>query len=213
MDSACRFPLPGSSAVLYGHSQQSAAAAASVEDLSRATIHDLGLQSDLPQLQPTSHVPLHFSLHLPDALAWLVVGVALAVLLYCLKDVRWRRAADAGEPTPPPVGSAAAAADHLANAEDEARAGRFARAMHEVLLEGVRLVRARTGGRVADSLTSREILRQAPLPEPGRTALQAIVAGVEWTHFGARPATLADYRACRESLDALRSALRGAAAA
>lgn len=204
-----RFPAPV--AVPLGHWPRSAAAApaGSVEDLAAATIRDLGLQVDLPRWLPLPH----FALRLPDAIAWLAAGVALAVLLYCLKDWRWRRATDAAEPGAPPAETIAPPTDHLASAEAYARAGLFALAMHEVLLEALRAVRAAAGDRMPDSLTSREILRHVPLPEPGRASLRAIVAGVEWTHFGARFATLADYHACRQSLDALHSALRGTAGA
>lgn len=99
------------------------------------------------------------------------------------------------------------AADHFA------RQGLFVEAMHELLLEGFREIRERGGKRLADSQTSREILRATSLPEQAQAALRAIILKVEWTYFGEHAATAADYHACRDSFTTLHEALRQTATA
>jgi hypothetical protein len=133
--------------------------------------------------------------------------VGVVILLYCLTKLRWRGRADVDAGTGPHPADVADETTHLARAERFAQQGSFVEAMHELLLEGFREIRERANERLADSLTSREILRTTVLPEPGRAALRAIVTRVEWTYFGEHAATLADYRACRDSFDILQSAL------
>jgi hypothetical protein len=186
-----------------GWPRWAAAAAPSAQDLAGEAIRRLGLQVELPR----SPSPPEWSLDLPDVALWAVVAVALAVLAYYLKDIGWRRQADAIELAEQHAEAAARQSGHMARAERFAQQGAFVDAMHELLLEGLRQIRERAGEQLADSLTSREILRTTLLPEQGRAALRAIILRVEWTYFGEHAATLADYRACRESFDALHAAL------
>lgn len=181
--------------------------APSIDDMTAATIRDLDLQAALPTPEPLSH----FSLQLPDVVLWLVVAGAVAVLLYCLKDLRWRSQMGAIERAAAQEEAAGDLANHLGRAEQFAQQGLFVQAMHELLLEGFRLIRARAEERVADSLTSREILRRTPLPEQGLASLRDIIMRVEWTYFGAHAATRADYQACRENFDTLQAVLHPAA--
>jgi hypothetical protein len=179
--------------------------APSVEDLAAATIHDLGLQADLPQ--PAQPLP-DFSLPLPDILLWAAIAVLIALLLYALRDSYWpRRGGVVGELETDAALGVASDTRHLARADSFAAQGAFVEAMHELLLEAVRQIAARAAAGVADSLTSREILRSAPLPAAAQAALRAIVVRVELTWFGQHLATGADYRGCRADFDALRAAL------
>ena len=176
--------------------------------LAAQSIRRLGLQATLPTPQP----PSEWSLHLAD---WLVLSIAIAavgILLYCLKDLRWHMRGTPTELAAPEVRSAAIPSAHLARAEQFARQDSFAEAMHELLLQGLGDMRAAASGRLADSLTSREILRTTQLPEQGRGALRAMIARVEWSWFGEHAASRADYHACRESFDVLRASLRQAPA-
>jgi hypothetical protein len=92
-------------------------------------------------------------------------------------------------------------------ADDLARAGRYAEAMHVLLLRSLAELRDKLKVTFADSLTSREILRRAPLGELGRAAFAEIVRAVERVVFGGARADAAAYQACRESYEALRRSL------
>jgi hypothetical protein len=183
----------------------------SVQDMTENTIRSLGLQVDLPRVPPLRLSGI--SVDLPDVVLWAVVVAAVAVMLYSFRDRLWWNRGEPHEPGEAYAQAAARQDGRLAQAEYLAQQGRFVDAMHELLLEGFREIRERAQERLADSLTSREILRATPLPEPGRAALRAMITRVEWTYFGEHAATLADYRACRESFDALRSVLSRAATA
>jgi len=155
---------------------------------------------------------------LPSELLWIVIGIALLVMLYAFRDLipilrssqgnDWMsEEAFAGGGK---VGSPTVA---LGAADDLAAQGRFVEAMHILLLQGLAAIRAGLDEEFADSLTSREILRRARLPDPGRASLRDIVNRVELTYFGQYPAVLADYQACRASFTTLTQALHGSAPA
>ena len=179
-----------------------------IRQVTEAAIKRLDLQLDLPREAETWS--WHF--HLPAALVWSGVILGAAVVLYFIaRDVLpgllvGRRAGGedgvagtAGEG--PPAASPVQAADALA------REGRFVEAMHALLLQGLAEIRSRGGAAIAESLTSREILRHLPLPDVARASLGEIVGRVEWSYFGEHPAGAADYSACRESFDRLAAAL------
>jgi hypothetical protein len=92
-------------------------------------------------------------------------------------------------------------------ADDLARAGCYAEAMHVLLLRSLAELRDKLKVTFADSLTSREILGRAPLGELGRAAFAEIVRAVERVVFGEAPANEAAYQACRENYEALRDSL------
>ncbi len=93
------------------------------------------------------------------------------------------------------------------DADDLARAGRIAEAMHLLLLRALMEMRARLQITLADSLTSREILRKVVLPDDGRLALGELIGRVERVHFGAEPASLDDYGVCRGTFERLIGAM------
>jgi hypothetical protein len=181
----------------------------------REIARDLTLQLELPRAAETApwwHVSL------PAELFWLIVIVVVAALLIggflYLRDeilpllgttrrrVRGREGSDAG-------GAALAAcfSEAMVGADELARQGRFIEAMHSLLLEALAELRGRLDEPFADSLTSREILRRAQLTRAAQSALHDIVARVELTHFGRRPADRGDYSACRDSFTALAEAV------
>src|ERR1051326_5541472 len=88
--------------------------------------------------------------------------------------------------------------------------GRFAEAMHVLLLHALAVIRRRLDEPFADSMTSREILRSRQLPDSLRAPLREVVGRVEWSYFGEHPAADDDYAACRASFAALAQALHGA---
>lgn len=186
-----------------------------IGQVAQDAIRRLDLQLDLPhEPEPTFwnwHIPL------PRELFWGAVILAALVLLYLLvtqvlpglvlgpRGVREENA-EAG-----PTG--AAAPETVAAAADElAQQGRFAEAMHALLLHSFAEIRRRQGAAFAPSLTSREILRRVGLSQAAQAALGDIVGRVERSYFGEHPAGPMDYRACRSSFDRLGAALAGDAA-
>jgi len=96
----------------------------------------------------------------------------------------------------------------IASAEALAAEGRFADAIHALLLET--LAALSRAARLAPSLTSREIVEKVPLPARAGEALRGLVVAVEVSRFGGARAEEEEYRAClarfRAFLDTYRSA-------
>lgn len=178
-------------------------------------IRRLDLQTDFPGVPELPRFKLP---SLPSELMWIVIAAAVAILLYAFRDLipilRSRQSEDWATDEPGQgdgkVGTPTAA---LGAADQLAAEGRFVEAMHVLLLQGLAAIRVGLDEEFADSLTSREILRSAPLSDVGRSSLRDIVNRVELTYFGQRPAALADYVACRTSFNALTQALHGGAVA
>jgi hypothetical protein len=205
-----------------GKSREAAAAAHRLDlqtdlprDAAAGAVKSLDLQTDLPRELATDS-GWHF--RLPAEVFWIVLIVGLAALLYAFWDELpiwglggrrdWSDGAEEGgalDAQAPEV--VAAAADELA------RQGRFGEAMHALLLQSLADVRRRLDEQFADSLTSREILRNTKLPGEGREPLREIIARVERTHFGEYAAGPQDYRACRDRFAELERALHAAAPA
>ena len=82
-----------------------------------------------------------------------------------------------------------------------------------LLLQALADMRSRLDVAIADSLTSREILRRAAVSPTAKSALQEIVGAVERAYFGDHPAGEHDYVACRDNFSAFVGALRGGRAA
>ncbi len=195
---------------------QIASAAAQTERDAQSTAQDAIRRLDL-QTEITRE-PEPFRIKLPPEMLWVIIAVALGAVLYSFRDLipllrargseSWAEteeiAADIARRDPTVV---------LAAADELAREGRYAEAMHVLLLRGLADIRARLDEPFADSLTSREILRSTRLPERARDSLRDVVGRVEWTYFGEYPAGQEDYAACRVSFSALEQALHGNAAA
>jgi hypothetical protein len=197
-----------------GGAARAAEALPGAQEAADRAIRELKLQTEIPGMPPPS---APWSIDLPDGFAWALVVLGIAFLLYLVKDyIPFLRGRGAGEWGGLEDGDGQGLdhlPHHLAIAEALAAENRFVEAMHELLLEALGAIRARLGERLADSLTSREILYKAPLPERGRGALREIIGRVEWTYFGEHPAQRADYLACRDSFDRLSEALQSAPAA
>jgi len=185
-----------------------------VRNIAEDAIRRLDLQTEFLR-QPE---PLVRPISLPPEVLWLVVIVGVAVLLYAFRDMipalRFGRdgawtpdEADSDELQTQPPAIALGAADALA------LQGRFAEAMHVLLLHALAVIRRRLDEPFADSMTSREILRSRQLPDGLRAPLREVVGRVEWSYFGEHPAADDDYAACRASFAALAQALHGGAAA
>jgi hypothetical protein len=184
-----------------------------VQDAAEEAIRRLDLQTEFPR----GPEPLNWHFNLPSETIWIVIAIAVGILLYAFRDLlplgrgrgsgAWTQdeaALDAVKP--------GAQTMILGAADQLAAEGRFAEAMHMLLLDGLAHMRQRLDQQLSDSLTSREILRSTNLPAEARAALQDVVARVEPTYFGEYPAAAADYGACRESFNALARSLYGAPA-
>jgi len=175
-----------------------------------------GVQTDLP----VKAEPENWGFKLPDGLGnlllWGGVIAGVAMIALAMKDSlpgfdRSRKLVAQDD-----VAAAGARADSMTaaqvEADDLAAQGRYAEAMHVLLLRAVAELRERLEVSFADSLTSREILRRAPLESAARQAFARIIGDVELTHFGDALAAREDYLGCRGQYETLRHALAGAPA-
>ncbi|HET8538598.1 MAG TPA: hypothetical protein VFL83_01875 [Anaeromyxobacter sp.] len=188
------------------------AAAADEEIRRRAAevLRDGGYQTELPQRA----APL--DLHLPLGPLELLVRILLwgAAAVVAFLAIAWlvRRLAPAARDVEvaEPAGPAPVEIP-IASAEALAAQGRWAEAIHALLLETLEaLSRA---ARLAPSLTSREIVSRVPLPERARDALSGLVLAVEVSRFGGAAAAEDDYRACLGRFHAFLETYRGGAPA
>jgi hypothetical protein len=95
-----------------------------------------------------------------------------------------------------------------AEADDLARAGSFAEAMHVLLLRSVNEMRPRLAAPIAASLTSREILGFPEMSPEERGVFSRIVGDVEISRFGAHNPGEGEYMECRKNFDVLTALLR-----
>jgi len=145
---------------------------------------------------------------------WGLVIVVGGVLAVWLASGLFRSTADPELPADArPRGAASAIlARPLDDADELARGGAFAAAIHTLLLRTLlELARGADVG-VAPAMTSREILARVPLRADARAALAGLIGAVELTHFGDAPATATDYGRCRDQFHVFAHAFREAAA-
>jgi len=145
------------------------------------------------------------ALHLPDLLAFLLralfwLAVAAGVIL--LAAWLWRSLSglrrDVSSPAAPGPSAPRVGRAPLDAAETLAAEGRFAEAIHVLLLKTLEALAARRGA-LAPSSTSREILRGAALEAEARSALEGLVVAVEVSHFGGASPGEEDWRSCLDA--------------
>lgn len=86
----------------------------------------------------------------------------------------------------------------LEEADALAAQGRFAEAIHLLLLVAMDRLRQELGARIAPALTGREVLQLAPVPPAVVEPLSRMVSLSEIKHFGGRNAAGPDYDQCRQ---------------
>jgi hypothetical protein len=96
----------------------------------------------------------------------------------------------------------------LEDADELARRGQFAEAIHTLLLRTLRELARSAAVEVAPASTSREILARVPLLADARSALAGLITAVEITHFGEQPANADDYERCRRQFHVFAAAFR-----
>jgi len=171
-------------------------------------------QTEMPDKKPLELPEYHHwtlsegMLQVLRVLFWTLAGVGVVLLLVYLGNalpslaarLQWARRKEAAGVTVSAIADLdrERLGDVLAEADRLARQGAFGEALHLILLHCLNELRQRLGMGVPTSLTSREILRLAPLPDARRGALSTIVSAVEISHFGGRPVDEATYRLCRQ---------------
>ncbi|MGB8932021.1 MAG: DUF4129 domain-containing protein [Anaeromyxobacteraceae bacterium] len=177
-----------------------------IRDRAAEILRDPGYQLSLPKPRAMAELPLGPLALLLKILLW--AGLAVLVIM----AIVWLARRLSAPPRDVVVSDAAppAAADiAIESAEALAAAGRWAEAIHALLLETLSaLARA---ARITPSLTSREIVERVRLPREAREALSGLVFAVEVSRFGGAAAREDDYRACLARFHAfLESYRRGA---
>jgi hypothetical protein len=97
----------------------------------------------------------------------------------------------------------------LGDADELARRGELAEAIHTLLLRTLQELARTAAVRIAPAMTSREVLARVPLLADARTALAELITAVELTHFGDEPVNAADYDRCRQQFHVFAQAFRG----
>lgn len=148
---------------------------------------------------------------LTELLMWggLVVGVVLAAawLAQLFGGYGNARIPAGAAPPPSPVSLGTRI---LADAEALAAQGRFAEAIHVLLLRVFEALSS-GGSNLEPCATSREIVDGLELDRARQSALAGLVAEVEHSLFGGRAPDRSDYESCLRSFEVLAGAGRGAA--
>ncbi len=182
-----------------------AVATDAVRDAVPQTIRKLDLQITVPHSPEDEKAP-SWNLPIPREAFWVLAAFGAIVLIYILRDTLpgWRTRDDEGWH----MGGGGTSGNSgvtigLGDADAMASQGRLVDAMHLLLLFSLAEIRRGLKLDFADSLTSREIVRRAKLPDEGTAALRGIVTRVELSYFGDYPASRADYESCRARYEIL----------
>lgn len=173
-----------------------------LREQAREILEDDAYQTELPEAAAAPDLP-DLDFELPGwlrSIAFVATGIALALLLLWLIR-EWRRytrdaSVESEEESVEVAERKRRRAEGVETARGLAGQGRYAEAVHTLLLLAVVELAERAGWEPPESLTSREILARAPVPTTARGALGELVSVVEISHFGRRPVSAGDYRRC-----------------
>src|SRR5512140_1085354 len=154
-------------------------------------------------------------------MTWLMWGMVIVMgvlIVFWIASEFSKYGGDAELPADEPAARMQAAVDAiidrpLEDADELARRGLFAEAIHTLLLRTLQELVRSAAVRVAPAMTSREILARVPLLADARSALADLITAVEITHFGDEPANAADYDRCRRQFHVFAQAFRALAPA
>lgn len=142
-----------------------------------------------------------------QGLFWGVVALAVLGIVYLIaREVGWldwtgkAKKAKAREEAYRP--GAEMAASLLADADALAAQGRYAEAVHILLLRSIEDMQRFRPGSVRPAATSRDLARLPVLPGEARPLFAAMASRVEVSLFGARPVDAAGYAASRADYEA-----------
>ena len=180
--------------------------------------HEQDIQRQLPIAAPVDLPSI--GVGIPAVFGWLILaGVALgaaalalwlmAVNLDAVGQKRRKRRAGRNLDDASPEPGMQVPGDWLETADNLARQGRFAEAVHLLLLGVLGLLRV-ADGRTSEAETAREIARAHVGPHAGR--LHALVRASELVHFGGRSATQEQFDGCRRDAVEIDAAARPAPA-
>jgi hypothetical protein len=197
---------------------------AEIEKAAANVVNSYGLQTEmsapnknLETLKGDRLLDRSFNLFPDSLIDWIFWGgiiLLAALIIYAFREYLYipalvrRGKADWAEDDVNGAHVPSSAKEAEITADELAKQGAYTEAMHVLLLRAVAELRLRLNEHYADSMTSREILRRTRISDNGRQAFQDIIARVEWTYFGAYPAELSDYNACRENFTRLISGLQ-----
>ncbi len=178
----------------------------------------LGLQTELPasahKNEPLPSESLSVPFISPDIarlVLWAALAVVVLVILMTIRDNLWSasrsRPLSRAEEEAAPAAMAARMDKAQIEADELARRGDFAEAIHVLLLQSVGELRQRLDVTIATSLTSREILHRVGLSPEGRVGFADIIGRVEISYFGSHQPDEQDYLDCRRSFEALTRSL------
>jgi hypothetical protein len=197
----------------------SQASAQSLEAAHRHLLANRDLQFDFRKIPPPSKPPgwlVHLMQALGKAFEWAApamkyvfwTGVVLVVLflLYLIARetglLNWTRRPKRTRPLDlhyrPQEGVALAL---LADADALAAEGRYAEAVHTLLLRSIEDMRAWRPRAIQPALTSRDIAVLETLPEPARPAFAAMAGMVETSLFGGAAVDAGGFSACRRAYE------------
>lgn len=142
-------------------------------------------------------------------LVFVALGIALiTILLSVLRNWGSKEATVSAKVTDGAAAPQAKLDAPRSEAEALADEGRFDEAVHVLLLKTIEaLMKAQPGG-VPEAWTSREIQRDAPMPERARSPFGTLVDTVENSLFGGVPVDRAAWEACLERFHEFEAAYR-----
>jgi len=135
-----------------------------------------------------------------------VIAIVGGIVFYIVREIVLRPRGDRIEPPAAAAPDLAPAPERahalLADADRLAAEGRYAEAVHLLLLRSVEDIDAKRPATVRPSMTSRDIAELSVLPEAARTAFTRVAEVVERSFFGGREVDAAGYRHCRDAYEA-----------